>query len=129
MAVVRVDGAESLRGRLAPAAKLAGIGPVLRGQAEALAAAARATLEERRVNSELAKSVEIIPESQGDSLRYAIGTGAPLGRHLEFGTRRTRASPWLGPALHAYLPAINHALRKLVTGALKALGNADPGFL
>jgi hypothetical protein len=122
MAVVRIDGVDSLRRRLASAGTMAGIGPVLRAEAEALGAAAKATLEERSANSELAKSIEIVFESQGDSARYAIGTEAPPGRHLEFGTTRMRASPWLGPALHARLPAINHALRKVLTRTLKALG-------
>jgi hypothetical protein len=124
MAVVRIEGVESLRRRLASAGKLAGIGPALRFEAEALAAAATATLEARRASNALARSIEIVPESQGDSLRYAIGTEAPLGRHLEFGTTRLRASPWLGPALHARLPAINHALRKMVAGAVKVLGRS-----
>jgi hypothetical protein len=122
MAVVRIGGVDSFRRRLASAAKMADIGQSLRTEAEALAAVAKATLEENSANRELARSIEIVSESQGDSARYAVGSEAPLGHHLEFGTTHMRASPWLGPAFHARLPAINHALRKLVTGALKALG-------
>jgi hypothetical protein len=46
----------------------------------------------------------------------------PAVSDLEFGTTRIAAAPWLGPAFQARLPGINHALRKVVTGTLKALG-------
>jgi hypothetical protein len=49
-----------------------------------------------------------------------LGGQASAGFFLEFGTSRSRASPWLVPALHARLPGINHAVRKVIAAALKA---------
>ena len=124
MQAVKLEGFESWQRRLASLGELRGSGAALRAEAEAIAAAARATLEARHGEGELARSVEIVDESQDTSARYAVGTRSAAGWYVEFGTRQRRASPWLGPALRASLPRINHTLRKMLTGALKALGRA-----
>jgi hypothetical protein len=49
----------------------------------------------------------------------AVGTDDPAGFFLEFGTSRSRASPWLVPALRARLPGINHAVRKVIAGGFE----------
>jgi hypothetical protein len=98
-------------------------GVALRAEAEAIAAAGRATLESSGGKGELAASVEIVDVSQPTRPGYAIGTANPVW-HLEHGTTRMRGRPWLGPAFRAGLPAINQALRKILGGALKALGRA-----
>ena len=61
---------------------------------------------------------EAMTEFSPSDLRHRL-TLEQLSR-LEFGTRRSRASPWLVPALHARLPGINHAVRKVIAAALKA---------
>ncbi len=124
MATVKVEGVEAWQRQLSTLGELRGSGVALRAEAEAIAAAARATLEARHGEGELANSVEIVDESHGTGPRFAVGTRDAAGWYLEFGTRRRRAAPWLGPAFRAALPAINHTLRKMLTGALKALGRA-----
>jgi hypothetical protein len=125
MAVAEIEGLESLRRRFDSVAEMRDAGVALRAEAEAIAAAGRATLESSGGKGELAASVEIVDVSEPNRPRYAIGTAnPPAGWHLEHGTTRTRGRPWLGPAFRAGLPAINHGLRKILGGALKALGRA-----
>jgi hypothetical protein len=124
MAVVEIDGLGSLRRRFDSVAEMRDAGVALRAEAEAIAAAARATLESSGGKGELAASVEIVDVSEPHRPGYAIGTANPAGWHLEHGTTRMRGRPWLRPAFRAGLPAINHALRKILGGALKALGRA-----
>jgi hypothetical protein len=124
MAAVEIEGLDAWRRRLDALGEARDTGAALRTEAEAIAAAARASLEEREVSGELARSVEIIDESEPGRSRYAIGTADPAGWHLEHGTTRRRGRPWLGPAFRAGLPAINHAIRKMLAGTLKALGTA-----
>ena len=121
MAVVEIQGLEPLRRRLESLGEMSA-GPALRAEAQAIAAAARATLQEGYGEGALARSVEILDESQPDRPRFAIGTRHAAGWSLEHGTRRTRARPWLGPAFLAALPGVNHTLRKMLAGTLKALG-------
>jgi hypothetical protein len=124
MAVVEIDGLESLHRRFDSVAELRDAGVALRAEAEAIAAAAKASLEEREGSGELARSVEIIDASEPHRPRYAIGTPHPAGWYLEQGTLRMPGRPWLGPAFRAGLPGINHAIRKILAGAMKALGRA-----
>jgi hypothetical protein len=77
-----------------------------------------------------AKLVELDTSAQAEGERagarpsFAVGTGAPAGFYLEFGTARMRAMPWLVPILHARLPGINRVVRKVITAALKAQAKA-----
>ena len=53
-------------------------------------------------------------EDDSPALAIAVGTRLVHGRHLEFGTRRMAAKPWLRPALAAArMAAIAHIRRAL----------------
>jgi hypothetical protein len=117
---LEISGLEGLRRRFAALGAMKDLRPALRAEAEALAAEARDRLSERDPNSRLARSIKIMELAAKDHPAFAVGTDEPAGFFLEFGTARTGAVPWLVPALHARLPAINHAVRKVIAAALKA---------
>ena len=117
---VEIRGLEGLRKRFSALGAMKGLQPALRAEAEAVAAEAKARLTERDPDSSLARWIKIMELEAGDQPAYAVGTDDPAGFFLEFGTRRSRASPWLVPALLARLPGINHAVRKVIAAALKA---------
>lgn len=117
---VEIRGLDRLRKRFAALGAMEDLQPALRAEAEAVAAEAKARLTERDPDSSLARSIKIMELTAGDQPAYAVGTDDPAGFFLEFGTSRSRASPWLVPALHARLPGINHAVRKVIAAALKA---------
>ena len=117
---VEIRGLDGLRKRFAALGAMKGLQPALRAEAEAVAAEAKARLTERDPDSSLARWIKIMELEAGDQPAYAVGTDDPAGFFLEFGTRRSRASPWLVPALHARLPGINHAVRNVIAAALKA---------
>jgi len=87
----------------------------VRQEAETLAAEARG-----RAPGALGETIEIRDVSRGARPAYAIGTPHPAGRHLEFGTARRSASPWLMPLFWARSPATKNRLRNVVLAALKA---------
>lgn len=124
MVAVEITGLESLDRRLANLARLAGLEPALREEAEAVAAEARARLASHRGSGELARSVEIFELGEGDSPTFGIGTPDPAGRQLEFGTRRMRAYPWLLPVLFGRSRAVNRKFGKVVSEALQAMRKA-----
>jgi HK97 gp10 family phage protein len=115
MTAVAVKGLDSLRRGFAAAAAPVAIKDALRREAEAIAQAARAGAPGR-----LGETVEIVDQSRGLKLDYAIGTAQPAGRFLEFGTVRRRATPWLWPAFRARLPGVKYELRQLIVTAFKA---------
>lgn len=121
---VEMRGLEGLRKRFAALGALNDLRPALRAEAEAVAEEAKARLSERDPNSGLGQSIKIIALGTADQPAYAVGTDDPAGFFLEFGTSRRRASPWLVPALHSRLPAINQAVRKVIAAALKAAAKA-----
>jgi hypothetical protein len=84
----------------------------LRTEAEALATEARTGAPES-----LAQSIEVLDESRGTGIAYAIGTPDPAGRALEFGTVRRAAAPWLLPAFRARRSVVNDVLRNAVQAA------------
>jgi hypothetical protein len=117
---VEIRGLDALRKRFAALGAVKDLGPALRAEAEAVAEAARETLRERDPQSQLARSIKIMELAGGDQPAFAVGTDDPAGFFLEFGTARRRAFPWLVPVLHGRLPAVNHAVRKVIAAALKA---------
>ena len=117
---LEIRGLDAMRKRFAALGAVKNLGPALRGEAEAVADAARERLRERDPQSQLAQSIKIMELKGGDHPAFAVGTDEPTGFFLEFGTARRRAFPWLVPALHARLPAVNHAVRKVIAAALKA---------
>lgn len=117
---VEIAGLESLRRGLAGLGAMKGLQAALRAEAEAVAAAAKATLTARDPASNLARSIKIMDLGQKDKPAFAVGTEEPAGHFLEFGTTRIPAFPWLRPALHAQSSSVNHTLRKVIATALKA---------
>lgn len=117
---IEIRGLDAMRKRFAALGAVKDLGPALRAEAEAVADAARERLRERDPESQLAQSIKIMELEAGDHPAFAVGTEDPAGFFLEFGTARRRAFPWLVPALHARLPAVNHAVRKVIAAALKA---------
>jgi len=103
-----------LQRKFAKAAEPEAIKDALRNEAEAIATEARA-----RAPGKLAGTVEIVDESRGLKLAYAIGTADPAGRFVELGTVRRPATPWLWPGFRARSPGIKHRLAKLIAAAFK----------
>ena len=114
MTAVVVNGLDALRRKFAKAAEPEAIRDVLRNEAEAIAAEART-----RAPSELADTVEIVDESRGLKLAYAIGTTDPAGRFIELGTARRPATPWLWPVFRERSPGVKHRLATLIAAAFK----------
>ena len=87
-----------------------------RAQAAAMADEARAALEQEHPDGTgaLARSVSVRETGDEDAPRFDVGTASPVGRYLEFGTRRMRAQPWLVPALYRRLPAVKSSARRVL---------------
>ncbi len=117
---LEIRGLDPMRKRFAGLGAVKNLGPALRVEAEAVADAARERLREQDPKSLLAQSIKIMELEAGDHPAFAVGTDEPAGFFLEFGSARRRAFPWLVPALHARLPAVNHAVQKVIAAALKA---------
>ena len=83
-------------------------------EAEVIAAEAKA-----RAPGELAGTVEIVDESGGLKLAYAIGTADPAGRFIELGTAQRPATPWLWPVFRTRSPGIKRRLATLITAGFR----------
>lgn len=68
----------------------------------------------------LRRSVTTVIEEQGDTIRAKVGPQADYGRHLEFGTSRMAARPFLRPALDEKGDAATQAIRDHIARALSA---------
>lgn len=106
MSGVSIKGLEAWRRRLDGRHLPRVARETLRQEAEAVAGAAA-----RAAPGRLGQTVEILDESKGGKVAYAIGTPHPAGWFLEHGTVRQPARPWLGPALRARLPRVKQRLR------------------
>lgn len=71
----------------------------------------------RRVSGRLASS--LFSRLGRNSLSGAVGTALDYGQHLEFGTRRMPARPWLGPAYARLRPRMIALLRSAIGNALR----------
>ncbi len=98
VAAAVAEGAEALRDEVR--LSLSQAGPSGPGEAPA------------RRSGRLAASVTA--ETATDGLSAEVGSDLDYGRHLEFGTRRLAARPWLLPAFHRMAPGI--ARRLLAAG-------------
>jgi HK97 gp10 family phage protein len=116
---VAIRGLDGLRKRFAALGAMQDLTPALRAESEAVAAAARAALTTRKADSDLVNSIRIVALDRGGKQGFAVGTDDPAGWFLEFGTRRRRAFPWLGPALYAHSSAVNQTVRKLIARGVK----------
>jgi hypothetical protein len=121
---VEIRGLDRLRNRFVTLGAMDGLAPALHAEAEDVAGDARDRLKEQGRKEDLAASVEVTAAGGGSRPAFAVGTRAPAGFYLEFGTAKMRAMPWLVPILHAHLRGINHAVRKVITAALKARAKA-----
>jgi hypothetical protein len=115
MTAITVKGLGALQRKLAAASAAEPIKDALRGEAEAIAAEARA-----RAPSGLAGTIEVVDESRGLKPGYAIGTVEPAGRLIEFGTVRRAATPWLWPIFRARSHAVKHRLARLIATAFES---------
>jgi hypothetical protein len=116
MSAVTVKGLETLQRRLKGAALPQDFARSVRQEAEALAAAARDAAPDA-----LGQTVEIRDESRGERPAFAIGTAHPAGRHIEFGTARQPATPWLMPLFWARSRAIRERLGKILVRSVRGL--------
>lgn len=57
-----------------------------------------------------------------DGLSAVVGTNLKYGRHLEFGTKRMKARPWLMPTWKKNLSGIKRLIAKRVDAALRRSG-------
>lgn len=101
-------------------------GPELRedlsAQAEAIAEQARETLRQEHPGGTgaLARSVTVVESGTEEAPRFSVGTSSPVGRYLEFGTRRMAAQPWLNPALHRLLPNVKQSAVSVLSRILRS---------
>ncbi|MFD0986774.1 hypothetical protein [Methyloligella solikamskensis] len=117
-----LSGLEVLKKRLEIGAAPADLRAAWRGQAIAIAEEARQALEQEHPGGTgaLARSVTVTETGEEDAPRFGIGTASPVGRYLEFGTRRMRAQPWLIPALHRHLPDVKRAAQRIIGRFLRS---------
>ena len=87
---------------------------MLREEAEAIAEAARQNAPGR-----LGGTVEVVEQSRGTRLAYAIGTRHRAGRFLEYGTVKMAARPWLWPVFHGRSPGVKHKLGRLIAAIFR----------
>lgn len=71
----------------------------------------------RRDTGRLRDSVFVRPAARGPGAE--VGCGLDYGAHLEFGTRRMAARPWLAPALEAARPRVRARLARAVQEVLR----------
>jgi phage gpG-like protein len=55
-------------------------------------------------------------------LTAAVGTGLEYGKHLEFGTTRMEARPWLIPALERNRAFYNAGVNKIIAESIQEIG-------
>ncbi|MFQ5467970.1 MAG: HK97-gp10 family putative phage morphogenesis protein [Kiloniellaceae bacterium] len=73
----------------------------------------------RRQSGRLAASLFVRLARGG--LSGTVGTELDYGRHLEFGTRRMAARPWLEPAFARQRPLVGARIRAALQNALQAV--------
>jgi len=127
MTRVTVVGTAALQARLAALAHAAAADAVGEG-AEELRAAARELVDRtaaqaarpgrppRRVTGALAASIAVRRGDGGASA--AVGSGLDYAAHLEFGTTRMAARPWLGPSFDSLRPQLRARLLRALRGSL-----------
>lgn len=111
-----LNGLEKWQRRLTHAAPK-NLQPALRSEAAAIAEEAK-----ERAPGGIAAEIEIIDDSRGEAVRYGIGTRHSGGRHVEYGTTKQLARPWLIPALHARLPHVKKRIGKIVSTSFRGSG-------
>ena len=109
MMKVSVTGLPRLQRRLEARGLTEAVHRSLRREADAIAADAA-----RAAPGALGQTVDVIDESRGEQIAYAIGTAHRAGPFVEYGTIRRPATPWLGPAFRAHLRGIKHSLRNIL---------------
>jgi len=90
-------------------------------------AAAIAEQARQRAREAIAAEVEIFDESRGETVRYAVGTRQQAGRHVEYGTTKHRAQPWLMPAFYTRLPYVKDRITKMLAASFRRSGRRFDG--
>ncbi|ODA66838.1 hypothetical protein A7A08_02135 [Methyloligella halotolerans] len=118
----RLSGLEALKRRLDIGAAPQDLREELRDQASVIADEARQALEQEHPGGTgaLARSIRVVETAEQDAPRFTIGTASPVGRYLEFGTRRMGAQPWLTPALRRHLPDVRGCAERIIARFLKS---------
>ena len=70
----------------------------------------------------LVSSITTVFPSADRGLAAEVGTNLDYGKHLEFGTQKMAARPWLGPAFRKNINAIVKLVGGRVNAALKKAG-------
>ena len=111
---VSLKGFVAFTNRIERAQKLAGIESVAHQLGEIVLNEARRNLREDDGPNERQKIIENSLEiRQGTAAHEVlIGTRNDLGHHLEFGTARMTARPWISPAIEVARPVLRQRLRQ-----------------
>lgn len=116
---VTVRGLDRLQRRLNSLADPLPIAAVLKGEAEAIAEAARAQLAEYGGAGHLAQSVRVADFSVPNRPAFAAGSESEEAREAEFGTIEKRATPFLSSLFFERSRAVNARLRQLLSASLR----------
>jgi len=114
MTAVEVRGLAALRRKLEARGLPQALEDTARKEADAIAEDAA-----RAAPGDLGRTVEVKDVNRGDRIAFAVGTPAPAGRFVEYGTVRQPASPWLWPVFRARLPRVKQSLRDSLRASFK----------
>lgn len=111
---ISLTGFAALKNRIARAQKLNGHESVAREMGEIVLSEARRNLREDGTPGGRQDIIEnsLVIRQGATPHDVLIGTDHDLGHHLEFGTTRMAARPWLAPAIEAALPALRQTLKQ-----------------
>lgn len=114
---VEVRGLDRLQRRLQAFPRSLSVAPALKAEAELIAEAARSALG--KGSARLAQSIGVLDAGEPNRPAFAVGSADGGARHVEFGTRRMRAEPWLWPSLLSRSRAVKERLRQLLMSTVK----------
>lgn len=120
---VEVRGLDRLQRRLQAIPGSLPVAAALKAEAELIADAARERLQERGGPSALAQSIGIVDVGEPNRPAFSVGSAEEGARHVEFGTRRMRAEPWLWPSLLSRSRAVKERLGQLLMTAVRSSSN------
>jgi len=111
---VTLNGFAAFKTKIARAQKLTGLESVAHELGEIVLNEARRTLREDETSGGRQEIIENSLEIRQGATAHEIliGTKLDLGHHLEFGTTRMTARPWISPAIEAARPALRQKLKQ-----------------
>jgi phage gpG-like protein len=77
----------------------------------------------RKRTGTLQKSVESRVEEEPQAIVTLVGSKVPYAVHLEYGTRRMRARPWLRPGVNEFLARFHRIVIDRVRAGLGTFGS------